>query len=118
MRRSAGMRVLESIDEMGDTTTHTTNKPPQRSVDTGFVGDDGVDDEETILRVIGSPSSWSTPSNSPPRSGNQTNSRTSSWCYSQLEKTIEMLCVIPSSHITPSRCYPNDSSTMLLITTI
>ena len=98
MRRSAGMRVLESIDEgvhtegvhkdgvhineLGGDNTRAciqTNKAFEEKngflklhvvdgLDDGFEGDI-IDEEGTTLRVIGSPSSWSTPSNSPPRAG-------------------------------------------------
>ena len=128
MQRSAGMRVLESIDEMGAATTTSSgantssssqssqpnglslsipeeaNGNPKRDgksrldggeLDGGLEGglegdvkeggvkyslqggldvdlDGDGDDEGSILRVLGSPSSWSTPPNSPPRSGTNT----------------------------------------------
>ena len=82
------MRVLESIDEIG--------------VGVGGLEDGGVDggkgdidDDETLLRVIGSPSSWSTP----PRSGTNTPFRSCSYNHNiSFRNTVY-------NHNTPFRCY-------------
>ena len=86
------MRVLESIDEIGV----GVGELEDGGVDGGK---GGIDDDETLLRVIGSPSSWSTPPTSPPRSGTNTPFRSCSYNHNiPFRNTVY-------NHNTPSRCY-------------